>query len=71
MAVIQDAVTVLTFAQRDGNGVLAVRKARKPCIDFTTSLHVNFNQGYIKEVDIQAKTAQPINPDVSDSPFWG
>lgn len=71
VAVIQDAVTVLTFAQKDGNGVLAVRKARKPCVDFTTTLHVNFNMGYIKEVDIQSTVAKPINPDISDSPFLG
>jgi replicative DNA helicase len=56
VAVIQDAVTVLTFGYNDGLGKLAVRKARKPCVDFETNLHVNFNMGYIREVELGAVT---------------
>lgn len=52
VAVIQDAVTVLTFGYKDGMGKMAVRKARKPCVDFETNLHVNFNMGYITEVEL-------------------
>ncbi len=52
VAVIQDAVTVLTFGYKDGLGKLAIRKARKPCVDFETNLHINFNKGYITEVDL-------------------
>jgi replicative DNA helicase len=51
VAVIQDACTVLTFAHKDGKGKLAVRKARKPCIDFEVNLHVNYNMGYITQVE--------------------
>ena len=54
VAVIQDAVTVLTFAHHDGKGKLAVRKARKPCVDFEVNLHVNFNMGFINEVTTQS-----------------
>lgn len=54
VAVIQDAVTVLTFGYKDGLGKLAVRKARKPCVDFETNLHVNYNLGFITEVDLSA-----------------
>ena len=52
VAVIQDAVTVLTFGYKDGLGKMAIRKARKPCVDFETNLHINFNKGYITEVDL-------------------
>jgi replicative DNA helicase len=61
VAVIQDAVTVMTFGYVDGLGKLAIRKARKPCVDFETNLHVNFNMGYITEV--QLGTAKGGNTD--------
>lgn len=54
VAVIQDAVTVFTYSYHDGKGKLAIRKARKPCVDFETNLHVNYNMGYIQEVDLES-----------------
>jgi len=51
IATIQDACTVLTYAYKDGKGTLAVRKARKPCVDFELHLHVNYNLGYITEIE--------------------
>lgn len=55
VAVIQDACTVLTFDQSDGNGVLAVRKARLPIVDSEVNLYCDFNLGYINEIS-QAQT---------------
>ncbi len=56
VALIQDAVNVYTYAYQDGKGKLAVRKARKPCVDFELNLHVNYNMGFIDEVTVETST---------------
>lgn len=52
VATIQDAVTVLTFNQRDGIGVLKLAKAKTPNVDQQLELICNFNMGTIKEREI-------------------
>ena len=50
IAVIQDALTVLTFAQKDGVGVLKIGKAKAPAaVGEQVELHCNFNMGTITE----------------------
>lgn len=49
VAVIQDAVTVMTFAQKDGVGVLNLRKTKTPNVDRQVELHCKFNMGTIEE----------------------
>lgn len=50
IAVVQDALTVLTFAQKDGVGVMKIAKAKAPsAVGETIELYCNFNQGTITE----------------------
>lgn len=50
IAVVQDGLTVLTFAQKDGVGSLKIAKAKAPdAVGETVELHCNFNMGTITE----------------------
>ena len=49
--VIRDACTVLTFDQSAGNGKLKVVKTRTNCLNFVLDLHVDFNLGYVNEIE--------------------
>jgi replicative DNA helicase len=51
VAVIQDACTVLTFDQYQGVGKLKLAKARTPFVGKEIELHVDFNLGWIREVE--------------------
>lgn len=50
-AVIQDACTVITYDYCDGDGALRVVKSRANNVDQRIDLEVNYNQGYITEVN--------------------
>lgn len=52
IAVIQDAVTVLSFDQFDGIGKIKLAKARTPYVGKEITLHADFNHGYITERSI-------------------
>lgn len=49
IAVIQDAVTVLSFDQFDGIGKILLAKSRTPNVGKDITLHCDFNHGYITE----------------------
>lgn len=49
IAVIQDAVTVLSFDQFDGIGKIKLAKSRTPNVGEEITLHADFNEGYIQE----------------------
>lgn len=49
IAVIQDAVTVLSFDQHDGLAKIRLAKARTPHVGKEITLHADFNHGYIQE----------------------
>lgn len=50
IAVVQDALTVLTFAQKDGVGVMKIAKAKADkAVGEVIELHCNFNMGTITE----------------------
>lgn len=50
IAVVQDALTVLTFAQKDGVGMMKIAKAKAPdAVGEVVELHCNFNMGTITE----------------------
>lgn len=51
-AVIQDAATVLTFNQRDGQGKMKLAKARTPNVDKEFELICDFNIGVIREPEL-------------------
>ena len=50
IACIQDASTVLNFDQCDGVGKILLAKSRASVVDRILDLHVNFNDGFIREV---------------------
>lgn len=50
VAVIQDACTILNFDQSDGVGKLLLAKSRTSVVDEILELHVNFDDGFIREV---------------------
>lgn len=52
IAVIQDAATVLTFNQRDGQGKMKLAKARTPNVDKEFELICDFNLGVIREPEL-------------------
>lgn len=49
IAVIQDAVTILSFDQFDGIGKILLAKSRTPNVGRELTLHCDFNHGYITE----------------------
>lgn len=49
IAVIQDAVTVLSFDQHDGLAKILLAKSRTPHVGKEITLHADFNHGYIRE----------------------
>lgn len=49
--VIRDSCTILTFDQNNGVGKLKVVKARSNCVGFVLDLYVDFNNGYVTEVE--------------------
>lgn len=49
IAVIQDAVTILSFDQSDGLGKILLSKTRSPHVGAEITLHCDFNHGYITE----------------------
>lgn len=51
IAVVQDAVTVLSFDQSDGVGKILLAKARTPNVDNELTLHCDFNNGFIREAE--------------------
>lgn len=51
-ACIQDACTILNFDQVDGFGKLLLAKARTPNVGKELEMHVDFNNGYIKEATV-------------------
>ena len=51
-AVIQDACTILNFAAKDGVAKMLLAKSRTPNVNNVLDLHVKFNEGYIREVEL-------------------
>lgn len=51
IAVVQDACTVLTFDQYDGCGKMKLAKSRTDGVGNELELQVDFNRGYIREVE--------------------
>lgn len=52
VAVVQDALTVLTFNQVDGVGALHIAKSKSMDTGKTVELHCNFNMGTIREREL-------------------
>ena len=52
VAVVQDALTVLTFNQVDGVGALHLAKGKSENVGKTVELHCNFNMGTIREREL-------------------
>ena len=51
-AMIQDACTILNFDQVEGFGKLLLVKARTPNVGKELEMHVDFNNGFIKEATV-------------------